>query len=101
MLFALQQFSLDFVQLQFKAYASKLVFLVQETFSTKIASLDYICVQVRPSLALCYKLGVFTEKPNSRGEIMSKQYTGRVLEALQRWLYQLLLAADAKLVYIF
>lgn len=54
MLFALQQFSLAFVQLQFKAYASKLAFLVQETFSTKIASLAYICVQsqTQPGIVL-------------------------------------------------
>lgn len=104
MSFALRQFSLDFVQLQCKAYASKLAFGGQETFSAKIAFLWVaLPCKGRPSLAVCYTLGVFTAQRNQViwGSCAQNPYTRTVLEAVQSWPYQLLPAADAKLVYMF
>lgn len=94
--FALQQFSPDFVQLQFKAYASKLAFLGQETFSAKIASLWVVltCNHLDFVLYTGRNQGIW-------GSCTPHPYTGTVLKAFQSCPYQLLPAAGTKLVYMF
>lgn len=104
MSFASRQFSLDFVQLQFKAYAGKLAFLGRETCSAKIASLQVaLACKGRPSLALCCTLGVYPMRRTraTRGSCAHSPYTGTVLWALQSRPDRLLPAADAKLVCMF
>lgn len=71
MSFALQQFSLDFVQLQFKAYASKLAFLGQETFSAKIASLGVVLACNHLGFVLYTGHPGCTEKPRYLRELHS------------------------------
>lgn len=71
--FTLRQFSLDFVQLQFKAYASKLAFQGQEIFSVKSAPLwvALVCKGIPAWLgAACWASLLHKEDKLSRQDVL-------------------------------
>lgn len=88
MSFASRQFSLDFVQLQFKAYASKLAFLGQETFQQKLLlSGLHLCAKADPTLFVLHAGHLLPHRKTklSGGAVLKNLYTGTVLEAFQSW----------------
>lgn len=73
--FTLQQFSLDFVQLQFKAYASKIsISRARNILSEICSSLGRTCVQrqTQPGLVLHAGHLCCKKKPNCPGKMCSK-----------------------------